>query len=633
MKKLLSFFCSTVVLITIHAQNFKVDSLGALLAKTTATQEKLRLLSEMCVIQIENTANEAEINLRNGLNLASKANIKNEMAHFYRLMGAFKERKGLLDAADLLADSVALFIEDNERGKKITAELELLKGSLCRRRAKYEEAMQHYIKAEAYAENSGDLKLHYSSLTALGVCNVSIKNYERAKAYHSKAIKIATELNDNRRLSRVHSNIGIIHREVEEFTEANKYFDKAIAYALLSGDSSTIATSYNESGNAKTHLKEYALARKHLLYARDIYIRINEMSTLPYTYFYLSNLEAEEKRIEAGKNWIKQALELATKMGSNKQILDSYNSYHYFYMRVGMYDSALANYKTYKALDEQTNNEKVKTKIEELNIQYETQKKDAEIKKQRLTNSYYLIGLIGVASLLGFTYSFYRRRQLKLKLQMQQAITEEQIKANSAIIKAEETERQRISRDLHDNMGAYTSALIANVQQLQSNIGQNEQITKMQSNAESILNSLRETIWVLNNKQISLHDFNDGFKNYCFKVLQNFERIDFNATENIQHNPILNASQALHLNKIMQEAVQNCIKHAAATKIEYFIDDTAGITISITDNGKGFVKGTGKGFGLDNMQWRAKEAGLQIAINTEPMQGTSVTIKTMDTAL
>ena len=190
-----------------------------------------------------------------------------------------------------------------------------------------------------------------------------------------------------------------------------------------------------------------------------------------------------------------------------------------------------------------------------------------------------------------------------------------------------EDERQRISRDLHDNMGAYTSALIANVEKLKTKTGEDEEVLKMQSNAEQILGSLRETIWVLNNKEISIADFSDGFKNYCFKLLKNFEHISFDAQEAIQQNKMLTASTAIHLNKILQEAVQNIIKHSNATAISYNISCNNNLKISIADNGKGFVEQEiKKGNGLENMQWRAKEAGAVIEIIATPEKGTSVII-------
>ncbi len=213
----------------------------------------------------------------------------------------------------------------------------------------------------------------------------------------------------------------------------------------------------------------------------------------------------------------------------------------------------------------------------------------------------YTVGLIVVIGYIA--QYFYKKKQEKLlqKLAMQKEL---------------ETERHRISRDLHDNMGAYTSALIANVQQLKNKTGDTDDVKKMQSNAEQILASLRETIWVLNNKEISVQEFSDGFKNYCFKILKNFEQLSFSATEKIENNKMLSSAMAIHLNKIMQEAVQNIIKHANATAINYTIESNTNFEITIADNGVGFDETKViKGNGLDNMEWRAKEAGVLFDIS------------------
>jgi signal transduction histidine kinase len=225
---------------------------------------------------------------------------------------------------------------------------------------------------------------------------------------------------------------------------------------------------------------------------------------------------------------------------------------------------------------------------------------------------------IGLILSIGFILQYInRKKQAKLfqKLALQKEL---------------ENERQRISRDLHDNMGAYTSALIANVQHLKLTTGASTEVENMQSNAEQILASLRETIWVLNNKEVTIQEFSDGFKNYCFKILKNFEHINFNATENIQNNKMLTAATAIHLNKILQEAVQNIIKHANATQLNYIINSNEKIQITIQDNGKGFEQSNVKnGNGLENMQWRAKEVGIAVSIKSTINVGTTITINTL----
>lgn len=190
-----------------------------------------------------------------------------------------------------------------------------------------------------------------------------------------------------------------------------------------------------------------------------------------------------------------------------------------------------------------------------------------------------------------------------------------------------EFERQRISRDLHDNMGAYTSALMANVDKLKYMQGNNNELNKIQDNAEHIMNSLRETIWVLNNKEINIADFSDEFKTYCFNVLKNFEDFEFESFENIKNDCTLNASDAININKILQEVIQNIIKHSKANKIIFNLNCESILVITIKDNGIGFE--TDKkyvGNGLENIEWRAREAGLQVEIISNKNKGTKITL-------
>jgi signal transduction histidine kinase len=190
-----------------------------------------------------------------------------------------------------------------------------------------------------------------------------------------------------------------------------------------------------------------------------------------------------------------------------------------------------------------------------------------------------------------------------------------------------ENERQRISRDLHDNMGAYTSALIANVQQLENKIGTSSDLQKMQSNAEQILSSLRETIWVLNNREVTMQSFSDTFKNYCFKVLRNFEDIAFDAEENFSGEEKMSAARAIHLQKILQEGIQNTIKHTQATQIRFVIDNTNGLKLRLEDNGAGFLlDASEKGHGLENMNWRAAKADCRIEWSSVIGKGTTIII-------
>ncbi len=159
---------------------------------------------------------------------------------------------------------------------------------------------------------------------------------------------------------------------------------------------------------------------------------------------------------------------------------------------------------------------------------------------------------------------------------------------------------------------------MANTEQLKKQAsGQNIQQSaeNVFENAQNIIGSLQETIWVLNNDVITITDFIDRFKLYAKKMLQLFTGIQIRFKEQLDNDVELSPAEALHLFRIMQEALQNTIKHAKPQNIIVAVESKETILISIKDDGKGFNKNNvTEGNGLFNMQHRANEAGYQLKI-------------------
>lgn len=192
---------------------------------------------------------------------------------------------------------------------------------------------------------------------------------------------------------------------------------------------------------------------------------------------------------------------------------------------------------------------------------------------------------------------------------------------NSIRIKHQlENERKRIGRDLHDNIGAYVTSLISKIDKIRTNpnsFSSGEQFADVRLDAEKILALLRQTIWVLDNKETNITALYDQFKNYARKYLQTDNtRIIFD--ENIKNNRKLPPSIGSEIFRILQEALQNIHKHAEATKVEVNVISNHKIIIYIKDNGKGFNNQKIKeGFGLTNMKDRAKEIGFKLNIYSD----------------
>ncbi len=188
-------------------------------------------------------------------------------------------------------------------------------------------------------------------------------------------------------------------------------------------------------------------------------------------------------------------------------------------------------------------------------------------------------------------------------------------------------ERVRIGRDLHDNIGAYTSALIAGLNRIQpGNESQHRHVADLKEYGANIMGFLRETIWMLNTETLTITAFADRFKNYAMRISKNYTEIDFRFIEEIEDNKVLPPALMLNIFRILQEALQNACKHSGATVITTTVRNKEKLYFEVSDNGKGFWDMSGaENYGLSNMKQRAAESGYLLNIESSKA-GTNVSI-------
>ena len=177
-------------------------------------------------------------------------------------------------------------------------------------------------------------------------------------------------------------------------------------------------------------------------------------------------------------------------------------------------------------------------------------------------------------------------------------------------------ERERISRDLHDNIGAYASAISASVDDViyQFNASDHIALKRLKDSAREIIIQLRDSIWALNKESQTVIMLSDRIKNYIQKLQPNYPNIDFDVDENIEQNQTIASITALHLLRIVQEAVHNAVKHSGCSSIRITIHSQSPIVISVKDNGRGMPGQPQMGEGLKNMQSRAADIGWHLSL-------------------
>ncbi len=232
--------------------------------------------------------------------------------------------------------------------------------------------------------------------------------------------------------------------------------------------------------------------------------------------------------------------------------------------------------------------------------------------------------------------SFLVYRQQKLQNAQQQ----QEFELKSAISRIEtqnklQEQRLQISRDLHDNIGSQLTFIISSVDNIKyafeiQNTMLDSKLSNISNFARATIIELRDTIWAMNNSEITFDDLRSRIHNFVEKAKEAKNNIDFNFTleENLAASKFTSV-EGMNIYRTIQEAVNNSIKYADATNIAInIVRHNNEIVITVKDNGKGFEeKETQPGNGINNMRKRVSDCKGTLKIDSTPNAGTSIIIK------
>lgn len=245
----------------------------------------------------------------------------------------------------------------------------------------------------------------------------------------------------------------------------------------------------------------------------------------------------------------------------------------------------------------------------------------------------YFIGTVGMLLLAGGIFFFfvtYQKRLLQKQLELNKVKHNQQEQILRNTIKAIEKERKRIAQDLHDEVGAMLSVVKLNV----GRIERKSEEEKAKTLARETKNYLDDVITQV--RRISRALLPPSLEKlglfYALKELANW----VNKSDQLQiecwksgEQFRFESQQELAIFRVVQELMNNAIKHANATLIKVntrFSNNT--LAISFSDNGKGFkIKEiTSTGLGLKNLASRSKMAGASFKMKSVEGKGTTAII-------
>jgi signal transduction histidine kinase/ligand-binding sensor domain-containing protein len=197
-----------------------------------------------------------------------------------------------------------------------------------------------------------------------------------------------------------------------------------------------------------------------------------------------------------------------------------------------------------------------------------------------------------------------------------------------------ERERTRISRDLHDDLGARLTqmALLTDLAAEDPAAAPDlrEQIKEVSGQARHAVQSLDETVWMINPQKDTLVHVIGYVARYAEQF---FQATPITCLQDICRQPpgcMMPGKLRRDILMLVKEALNNVLKHSQASEVRLRISVLGGVMqIAMRDNGRGFAAGVpaAQRHGMDSMLRRAENAGIRVTVRSQPGRGTLVALR------
>jgi two-component system NarL family sensor kinase len=515
-----------------------------------------------------------------------------------------------------------------------------------------------------------------------------IGDYYKSIEYYFLSISVFEKFNDKNYLSSLYGNLSSIYTHTADSAKSLEYMQKALVLAEELSNDDLICRTLMNYANELINKGQFSKVQDVLNKAEPIVLKLQNTAYSQYFYYMKGDLARRQKEYMNAVTYLKKSLQLAKidndphqvtgvmsllfdcfnaldNLSESKLYLDStlllaekaglkmrrkevYDGFAVWYEKKGDYRTSNSYLKRSIALNDSILSEENNKRIASVETRYQIANKENEIKnlkterelqqlsiRQKNTLNYSLIGaaiIILVISLL--SYRNYRQKQ---KLQQQRIVeleTEKQLTATEAVLKGEEKERTRLAKDLHDGLGGMLSGIKYSFQTMKGNLimtPDNQQaFERSMDMLDSSIKEMRRVAHNMMPEALVKFGLDIALKDFCNDINQSGAlRVTYQSIG--LENTVIEQTTAIAIYRIVQELINNTMKHASAkTAIVQMTKTDGNISITVEDDGKGFdpliLKG-GRGIGWSNIQSRIEYLKGKLDVQSESGKGTSVLIE------
>ena len=533
----------------------------------------------------------------------------------------------------------------------------------------YPQAIRYYRQAIEIAESRKSYPDIYEANSCILNMYYYTGDYPNAMAVVQKGLALAEGRKDTWRLANYYNQLGFIYLKQEKPAEAIKYYRQYLALAVKMHNLMMTADAYNCFADVFSLEKNYDASLQNSLKALRFYWAVRNgkddrftgkaysisftqykissiykhlgkyqialtyaLNGLQYTdgrgmlsfniydlasyYINLGEIYSALADYNKAVVYLSKGLSLSKSILHREDILAAYKSISKTYALQNRYDSAFYYQGLYGALHDSLINEKATRAVEQIRNSFESEKKDKEIallnqqqkindteseKKGLLLNIVVVFfTLVAVISYLVF-YIRNNQKQQKLAFEKQLAV---------------QNERQRISGDMHDDIGTGLSTMLLYVNMLKNKLsGTNEytDVERVSALGDELVAQMKEIVWSLNPVNDSLENLLIFIRQY---FVQLFEPLPYKTSlvfpSSIPEVSLKGVARR-NIYLCVKEALNNVIKHSNADAVKLTIAlEPHKLVILIKDDGAGFPADVTKKLysnGLKSMGHRIEQIG------------------------
>jgi len=463
-----------------------------------------------------------------------------------------------------------------------------------------------------------------SAKNALSILYSKNAFYKEAEKERNEAIELAEKTNNNTSLVNLYFNAAqdykktndnvkqIINLKKSLLANSNSDFVLAVKPVLIS----SLVKAYAENDSlslAKTNFKEFEKLYRKNTTEKNRNLYVDAKKTLLFF----------NKDYQNALIYGKEFLKLEKQKEGYENIMNAEIFLSKVYEALGdNYNSNIHLLNHYEIKDSITNVQNVKSLVYYQTL-YETEKRDHQIENQQASigllnlenknkRQFIIFGSIGLVIFFSLVIVLRSRKNLKERQAVQEAFSQN-------LISAREEERTTVARDLHDSVGQKLMLL--------TKITRTNKNNELETLSSSSLEELRTVLRGLHPPAIKDLGITKAIEALVNEVDSHTDIFFTNDIENIDN--ILSNDNALHLYRIIQESLNNIVKHANAKATFVNIEKVKKqILVEIKDNGNGFdfSKNTKHGahFGMKTLKERAKIIRSKLDIVSQHNQGTVI---------